>query len=254
MADNPAPPPTTPPPTTPPGWPDSRGMVVIRSVGTFLLGIGALIFTGLSYQSQKRNAERDLELKVEQNSNARLDSLLKKQAFQYQTDLESAKMAISVIPMITCVDDIKRASALQVLHNFRPTPLDNPNPIAPHNFTLENYRPAANYEKVLIELLSSKCLGQPPQVVAELSSLRERASLQQVQNDFQTALTNARTYQALGDDGTAARLFYQARNLLPEMLAGQVDKAELERAKAAYEQGNFSEASGRFQEAFSQIQ
>jgi len=51
----------------------------------------------------------------------------------------------------------------------------------------------------------------------------------------------------------AARLFFEARNLLPEAIASEVDKAELEKAKDAYEQGNFSEASGRFQKAFSRI-
>jgi hypothetical protein len=230
-----------PPPTNP----DRYWMVFIRSVGTLTLGIGSLMFTYLSYQTQKRNAG-------EQNSNAKLDALLKHKTFQFQTDLESAKMAISVIPMMSCVDDIKRASALQVLDNFSPIPLDNPGAIGDQN-TPQNYRPAAKYERVLIEILASKCAKPTPQVAAELSSLRQRASLQQVQNDFQTALTNARLYQAQGDDRTAAQLFYQARSLLPKALASEVDKAELERAKDAFEQGNFSEASGRFQKAFSRI-
>jgi len=225
--------------------PDRYWMVFIRSVGTLLLGIGSLIFTYLSYQTQKRNVE-------EQNSNAALDALLKKRTFQFQTDLESAKMAMSVVPMMSCVDDIKRTSALQVLDNFSPIPLDNPGAIGGQD-TPQNYRPPAKYEKVLIQILLSKCTRQPPQVVAELSGLRQRASLQQVQNEFETALTNARMYQAWGDDQTAAQLFNQARSLLPKALDAEVDNRELERAKDAFEQGYFSEASGRFQKAFSRI-
>ena len=78
--------------------------------------------------------------------------------------------------------------------------------------------------------------------------------MQQIQSEFRRVLANEREYRANGFDGPAARLFYEARDLLPEgETAGLVDLVELEKAKAAYEEGNFSEASDRFQKAFSRL-
>jgi hypothetical protein len=212
--------------TYPPGHPDHWLAVWLRSAGVCGLLLVGTIVSWKYNQRQNRNADNDLKLK--------------QRAFEFQTDLESAKMAISVIPMISCDDDIKRESALEVLDTFKPS-------------LNEDFRPAAKYEKALIAILQSKCPRMPQLARSEISDLRQRASLQQVQNDFLTNLANAREYQTYGFDRTAARLFYEARNRLPEALAGKVDKAELEKATDAYEQGNFSEASGRFQKAFSRI-
>jgi hypothetical protein len=216
--------------TTPHGWPDSRGMVKLRSVGTFLLGIAALIFSGLSYQAQKRNTERDLELKAEQNRNGGKDLDLKRAVTEH---IEPAKLAISVIPMLNCKDgiedDLRREAVFGALVDF------------------------PNQKTMLSALIVSKCPKLSSQARKEISDIRQSAFAQQVQADFRRTLANARQYQQYGVDGVAARLFFEARNLLPEAFASEVDKAELEKAKDAYEQGNFSEASGRFQKAFSRI-
>lgn len=202
----------------PPGWPDSRRLVIIRSMGMFCLGIGALLVSFVTYRTQSRNTERDIDLK--------------QRTLEFQTSLEAAKLANSVIPMLSCQDDIKRASAFRVF---------------------EGFPPAAEQAKNLAQVLSSKCTNLSPQARSEISDFQQRTSLQQVQNEFRRVLSNAREYRANGFDGPAARFFYEARNLLPETTAKQVDVAELERANAAYEEGNFSEASDRFSKAFAQV-
>lgn len=203
----------------PPGWPDSRILVIVRSLGTLFLGIGALLLSSVAHRTQSWNAERDLDLR--------------QRTLEFQTGLEAAKLAVSVIPMLTCEDDIKRASAFRVL---------------------ESFPPAAQQAKNLAQVLSKKCPNLSPQARSEVSDFQERMSLQQVQSEFRRLLASAREYRANGFDGQAAQLFYEARNRLPEAYAArQVDIAELEKAKAAYEEGNFSEASDRFQKAFNRV-
>lgn len=205
--------------------PDRLWMVFLRSVGTLLLGIGALAVSVVTYQTQKKNTERDLDLK--------------QQTFQLQTDLESAKMAISVIPMMNCADDTKRESALQVLDTFRPTAKDD-------------FKPAAKYKQALMGILSSKCQKLTAQERSELSDFQRRAAAERAQTEFQRTLANAREYRKYGFDGPASRVFYEA-GPIPKAYEGQVDMTELTTARSAYEQGDFSEASERFQRAFSRV-
>jgi hypothetical protein len=135
--------------------------------------------------------------------------------------------------MLTCEDDIKRASVFRVF---------------------ESFSPAAEQAKNLAQVLSEKCPHMSPQARSEIADFQKQTSLLQVQSEFRRVLANAREYRANGFDGQAARLFYEARNLLPEAYAARlVDTAELEKAKEAYERGNFSEASDRFSKAFSRV-
>jgi len=211
-----------PPPTQtalPPGWPDSRNLVIVRSVGMFFLGIGTLLLSAVTYTSQTRSAERDIDLK--------------QRTLEFQTGAEAAKLAINVIPMLSCEDDIKRASAFRVF---------------------ETFPPSAGQAKNIAQVLSAKCPNLSLQARSEISDFQKRTSLQQSQSDFRRVLANAREYRANGFEGQAARLFYEARDLLTDAPAArQVDFAELEKAKSAYEEGNFSEASDRFQKAFSRV-
>ena len=203
----------------PPGWPDSRNLVILRSLGMFFLGISTLLLSSITYTTQTRSAERDIDLK--------------QRTLEFQTGVEAAKLAISVIPMLSCEDDIKRASAFRVF---------------------ETFSPAAGHAKNFAQVLSAKCPNLSLQARSEISEFQKRTSLQQSQSDFRRVLTNAREYRANGFDGRSARLFYEARDLLTDASAvRQVDFAELEKAKAAYEEGNFSEASDRFQKAFSRV-
>jgi hypothetical protein len=205
---------------------------IVIGIATVVIGFATVFISISALRVQRSLAEF-------QKTNALGDIELKKWTIQSETDLESAKMAISVIPMMSCQDDIRWASAFRVLDSVMPE---------------GTLRPAAKYEKALADVLLSKCPKQSPQARSEISAIRKQVSLQQVQNDFLVTLANARTYQEYGFDGTAARLFYEAGNRLPPALAGKVDMAELEKALAAYKEGDFSEASGRFQKAFSRIQ
>jgi hypothetical protein len=193
--------------------------VIVRSLGTLFLGIGALLLSSVAHRTQSWNAERDLDLK--------------QRTLEFQTGLEAARLTVSVIPMLTCEDDIKRASAFRAF---------------------ESFPPAAEQAKNLAQVLSEKCPNLSPQARSKIADFQERMSLQQVQGEFRRLLASAREYRANGFDGQAAQLFYEARNRLPEAYAArQVDIAELEKAKAAYEEGNFSEASDRFQKAFNRV-
>jgi hypothetical protein len=203
----------------PPGWPDSRNLVIVRSLGVFFLGISTLLLSWITYKTQTRNTERDIDLK--------------QRTLEFQTGVEAAKLGISVIPMLSCEDDIKRASAFRIF---------------------ETFSPSAGQAKNIAQVLSAKCPNLSLQARSEISDFQKRTSLQQSQSDFRRVLANAREYRANGFDGRSARLFYEARDLLTDTAAArQVDFVELEKAKTAYEEGNFSEASGHFQNAFSRI-
>jgi len=204
---------------SPPGWPDSRNMVVLRSVGMFLLGLGSLLLTLVTYRTQSRNTERDIDLK--------------QRTFDLQTNAEAARLATSVIPFLGCSDDVKRDSALRVL---------------------ERFLPASEHAKDIAQALVDRCRNLSLQARSEISDYQQRNALQQQQLEFRRVLTNAREWKRNGHDGPAARLFYQARSLLPEAyLSRWVDADELELARVAYEEARFPEAADRFDRAFRRI-
>jgi hypothetical protein len=185
----------------------------------FMLGLGTLLLTLVTYRTQSRNTERDIDLK--------------QRTLDFQAEVEAGKLATGVIPYLSCTDDLKRASALRILERF----------------------PAASeHAKDIAQALAARCPNLTPQARSEITEYQQRTAAQQLQAEFRRVLANAREYKANGFDGPAARLFYQARDLLPEVYAEkQVDRDELERGKIAYEDARFGEAADRFERGFARI-
>ncbi|HBY64714.1 MAG TPA: hypothetical protein DEH78_33250 [Solibacterales bacterium] len=184
----------------------------------FCLGIAALLVSFITYRSQSSATERDIQLK--------------QRTLEFQTGADVARLAISVVPSLGCQDDIRRAAVFRVL---------------------ESFRPASEQTKNLAQVLSDRCPSLSPVARSEILEYQQRAAMRQLEGSFNRALANAREYRANGLDGPAARLFAEARDLLPDTYTRLVDMTELEIAKEAYSNVRFAEASDRFQKAFSRI-
>jgi len=205
-------------------YPETRFTVWAKSLGVILVGIASVIVSWTAVNIQRSVAEN-------QKANSLEDLALKHKTFEHERETDEARLAASLIPLLKCNDDLQRASAFQLLSKQAPS-----------------------YGVMLGDVILQKCSGLSAPMRTELSRIQEQSRIQQEAQDFSIRLSNAREYKNKGYDGPAARLFEEARGLLPERYASKVNKEELEKAKQAFDDGRFTEAADRFVIAFRAIQ
>jgi hypothetical protein len=197
-------------------YPENWITVWAKSVGTLLVGIAGLWVSYTVANIQKENSIKDIALK--------------QSTFDLQRKTEELRIAVAAIGFLECNNDLKRASALDLLSTDAPAYFDR--------FT---------------KLMLNKCASLSVTARTELERAQQQALSRQTAVEFGTRLDNAREYMDRGHDGPAARRFNEASQFIPPALTSKVNMRELEAARSAFASGGFKEAADRFSIAFSQI-
>jgi hypothetical protein len=195
----------------------------IKSLGMFLIGVGTVFTSWTAVNVQKTIAKTQIET-------SRREIAFKQDSVRLQERAEAGRIAASIIPLIKCRDDLQQALGLRLLTDVAP-----------------------DHARAFAEVISERCQHLSTEGRTQISEVQQRSVVRQSVIDFLRRLSNAREYRNLGHDGPAARLFSEASTSIPVSLVSKVNRNELAKAKAAFEEGSFKMASDLFALAFSGI-
>jgi hypothetical protein len=204
----------------PESYPETRATVWAKSFGMLLIGVATTVISLTAVLVQRSIAET-------QRINAERDIQLKQDNAQFQERTEASRLAASLIPYLKCDDAVQQSAGLKLL--------------APKEGNLFG------------QAIAEKCTNLAPQAKSEISHFREESAVRERTAEFRRLLANAREFKAKTFDGPAARIFNDASALIPEKDDPNVDKESLAKAKTAFADGRFSEAADLFVKAFRSI-
>lgn len=187
------------------------------SGGTLILGVAALIWSIYSFGIQQKHLQNQLEMQ--------------QKSFARDQDQDRLKLLIALLPYLSCETNERREMSLEALKIYAPEELR------------------------LVVPIVEKCAHQSKEVTDHLERIREQGALDDLERQFIQLVNNGRQFHYNGLEGAAARTFTDASNFLPQSYLTKqiVDSKELEAARKAFYDGEFSEASDRFMLAFKKV-
>jgi zona occludens toxin (predicted ATPase) len=201
-------------------YPETRTTLWARSFGTVVLGLAAAFVSYSAYrvqaaaaETQRANAERDIELKQE-------DARFKEEA-------ESARVATSVLPYLKCTADLQQEISLSLL--------------------------TERYRTIFLDKITDTCKDLSPQTKEHIINARKESVSGAEAERFKRILKNAREYKAAGLDGPASRVFHDANTLVPPEFASKLNRDAISKAEEAYAVGEFSKSADLFLMGFAGI-
>ena len=218
-------------PASPPPYAEPRWSVWARSVGGLLVGVTGVLLSCVSLTVSQSVRDVQRSMAATQTKNSADDIALKHQTYEHQRRVDAAQLAASLVGHLKCDDDVERAAALTLLSSSAPEHADK-------------------FSNVLLQ----KCARLPAGAIDEVSQLKQQAAARTQITEFSIRLANAREYKSKGHPGPAARLFQQASAMIPKIYELKVNKGDLERAKRAYDRGDFPEAADSYALAFAAIE
>src|SRR5258708_34519478 len=206
-----------------------EGVKALGGVGTVFLAAGAFAWAIYSFRLQDQNVKRQVLLQE-------LSLKQQQQTTQQQRDSEDAKLAAGLIAVLGCRDELGRQTmALELLRSTAP-----------------------QHAKMIALVLQEQCYANRPSFEIrnrQLEEVRKQSDAADQREQLETTVDNARQFEQLGYYADAARIYDDARNLIPKTYinSGIINMTEVEAARKALENSRFKEASDLFSRAFRKV-